>query len=50
MLPHLAATLSRQRGGAYGFGGQTTEYPVFDQVAYGNIDSTPVHNIEQERQ
>lgn len=47
MLPRLAATLSRQRGGVYGFGGQTTEYPVFEQVAGGNMDSTPVHNIEQ---
>ena len=49
LLPNLALTLSRQRGGSYGFGDQPPEYPVFQQVA-GNVDKTPVNNIEQERQ
>ena len=49
LLPCLASTLCRQRGGPYGFGDQAPDYPVFKQIP-GNVDKAPVNNIDQERQ
>ena len=49
LLPDLAETLSRQRGKYYGFGSQPSEYTVFSQVV-GNVDDTPVNNLQEERQ
>ena len=48
ILPELASVLSMQRGKYYNFGEFATEYHVFDQCE--NIDLTPVHNLQMERQ
>lgn len=48
LLPQLAHVLAMQRGKYYGFGNFPQEYPVFDQCH--EIDQTPVHNLEMERQ
>ena len=53
MLPQMAKTLGRQRGRQYGFGegANDPEFPVFEQITGdGDIDSTPINNLEQERQ
>jgi len=48
ILPEMANVLAMQRGKYYGFGDHQQEYPVFDQCE--DIDKTPVHNLEMERQ
>ena len=48
MTTQLGEVLARQRGKYYGFGDYPREYPVFDQC--DNIDKTPVHNLQMERQ
>ena len=53
MLPKLAESLDRQKASAYGFveNAANPQYPVFEQCRVGgDIDRTPVNNIEQERQ
>ena len=48
MLPHLGEVFRSQRGKYYGFGDKEEEYHVFEQ--WDNIDQTPVHNLQMERQ
>ncbi|CAM1331741.1 Uncharacterised protein g10665 [Pycnogonum litorale] len=48
ILPQMANVLAMQRGKYYGFGDYPQEYPVFDQC--DDIDNTPVHNLQMERQ
>ena len=48
MIPQMGDVLAMQRGKHYDFGEYTREYPVFDQCE--NIDNTPVHNLQMERQ
>ena len=48
MIPQLGDMLASQRGRYYDFGEYPREYFVFDQC--DNIDNTPVHNLEMERQ
>ena len=48
MLPHLGEVFRSQRGKCYDFGDIEEEYPVFEQC--DNIDQTPVHNLQMERQ
>ena len=48
ILPQMAQVLAMQRGKYYGFGDYPQEYPVFDQCE--DIDNTPVHNLQMERQ
>ena len=48
MIPQIADVLAMQRGKYYDFGDYPREYHVFDQC--DNIDNTPVHNLQMERQ
>ena len=48
MLPNLVEVLRSQIGKYYGFRDIQEEYPVFEQR--DNIDQTPVHNLQMERQ
>lgn len=48
ILPELSLVLAMQRGKYYDFGEFATEYHVFNQCE--NIDLTPVHNLQMERQ
>lgn len=48
ILPQMATVLSMQRGKYYGFGEHGSEFPIFEQAS--DIDKTPVHNLEMERQ
>ena len=48
ILPELSLVLAMQRGKYYDFGEFATEYYVFNQC--DNIDLTPVHNLQMERQ
>ena len=48
MIPELANVLASQHRKHYNFGDYPKEYLVFDQC--GNIDNTPVHNLQMERQ
>lgn len=47
-LPGLDDTLCRQRGKYYDFGDYPREYNVIEQIN-GDIDLTPVNNLEMER-
>ena len=48
MIPQMGDMLAMQRGKHYDFGEYPREYLVFDQCE--NIDNTPVHNLQMERQ
>ena len=48
MIPQIGDVLAMQRGKYYDFGEYPREYHVFDQC--DNIDNTPVHNLQMERQ
>ena len=48
MIPQMGDVLAMQRGKHYDFGDYPREYLVFDQCE--NIDNTPVHNLQMERQ
>ena len=47
IFPHLGEVFRSQRGKYYDFG-DIEEYHVFEQC--DNIDQTPVHNLQMERQ
>ena len=46
ILPSIKKTIISQRGGEYGFGGETSEFPVEEQAR--NIDDVPHHNLQME--
>ena len=46
VLPAIKKTIISQRGGEYGFGGKTSEFPVEKQAR--NIDDVPHHNLNME--
>ena len=49
LMKPLAELLSRQRGKYYGFGEHTEEFYVCNQTPHGDIENTPVNNLDMER-
>ena len=51
IIPKFSESIARQRGAAYGIGEGNNTASIFSQVKDGgNIEDTPINNIQQERE